>query len=123
MKLRALTLFASLSLAACGDSHPLAGSWSQETPDHKPGMSLSFETKEGGTRLQVHTAPDANDSHEHIHGTYTFDAATGAVSVDAELLGKGKPGKWTGKLADGHLELGAADTKLEFHQGKDPHGH
>lgn len=123
MKLRTLTLFASLFLAACGDSHPLAGSWSQETADGKAGMSLSFQTKEGGTAVMVHTAPRADGTHDHVEGSYTFDAATGAMTVDAELLGSGKPSKWAGKLDAGHIELAAADTKLKFHKGSDPHGH
>lgn len=122
MKIRALILSASLVLTACG-RHPLAGSWTQRTTDDKPGMSLSFDVKEGGTKLMVHTAPRADGTHSHVEGTYTFDAATGALTVAAELLGKDQPSSWVGRLVDDHFELGAADTKLEFHQGKDPHAH
>jgi len=107
-------------LVACG-GHPLAGNWSQDLGEGKQGMSLTFEV--GGERILVHTAPDAEGHHDHLDGTYTFDAASRAVTVQARLGGDGQPGSWTGAVDGDHLELGAADTKLSFHRGADPHGH
>ena len=120
MRTLCAALFVACCLAACG-GHPLAGTWKQDTGGGAPGMTLSFE--DGGSRLEVHTAPDASGHHEHEHGTYTFAADSGAVTVECELLGPGKPKAWTGALHGERLELGAADTRLVFTKGGDPHGH
>jgi hypothetical protein len=111
---------ALLVLAACSD-HPLAGSWNQHTGADAEGMSLEFQTD--GDEIMVHTAPDASGHHEHVHGTYTFDAASGALTVNAALIGDDKAKSWTGKLNGDKLELGAADTKLTFEKGSAAHGH
>lgn len=123
MPLRTLLLLvAGLGcLAACG-GHPLAGNWRQDTGGDTPGMTLSFDAD--SDRIMVHTAPTGADGHhDHVDGTYTFAQDSGAVTVRAFLLGNDQPGTWTGTLAGERLELGAADTRLAFTKGGDPHGH
>jgi len=123
MVFRCLRLLPFVLLAACSSSHPLDGAWNQELPGGAAGMSITFDTK--GTACMVHTAPRADGSgHDHLHDTtYTFDAATKAVTVKAKLMGDGKAGTWTGKLDGAHLELSSADGKLTFHHGAHAHGH
>ena len=120
MRCRRLLFPALLALAACSD-HPLAGYWNQHTGTDADGMSLEF--KIDGDAIMVHTAPDASGHHGHVDGTYTFDAKTGALTVNAALTGDDKATTWTGKLAGDKLELGAADTKLTFEKGTAAHGH
>lgn len=120
---RALFLVVLFSgLAACGGGHALAGNWRQETTGGAPGMTLSFDA--GSDRIMVHTAPTGPDGHhDHVDGTYEFAPDSGAVTVRAALLGGDHPATWTGTLAGDRLELGAADARLAFSRGGDPHGH
>lgn len=118
---RLLPFVLPLLLAACGDSHPLAGAWNQELPGDAHGMHVSFDTK--GDRVDIGTAPRPDGTHDHLHGTYTFDAAKKAVTVKAKLLGDGKADTWTGTLDGDHLELTSADGKILFHRGEHAHGH
>lgn len=110
-----------LLFAACSDDHPLAGNWAQKTPDGKPGMSLEFDTK--GTRLMVHTAPRPDGGHDHVEGTYTWDATAKTLAVKAALLGPAKADSWTGSMNDSTVELTSPDGKLLFQRGGKPHGH
>lgn len=121
MRFSTLRLLPLVLLAACGDHHPLAGAWNQELPNDAHGMHITFDTK--GDKLDVGLAPRADGTHDHLHGTYTFDAATKALTVKAKLLGEGKADTWTGKLNGAEIELSSADGKLTFHQGDHAHGH
>ncbi len=108
--------------AACShDSHPLAGSWNQELPGGAHGMHITFDTK--GDKVDVGTTPRADGTHDHLNGTYTFDAATKSVTIKAKLMGDGKADTWMGKLVDKDLELTSADGKLTFGHGDHAHGH
>lgn len=116
---RPAALLALFVLAACGDHHPLAGNWNQELPGGKAGIHLSFDTK--GTALEAGTPPRADGTHDHLQGTYTFEATTRAVTVKLALLGADQPDTWTGKVDGEHLELAAGATKLTFHRGRHAH--
>jgi hypothetical protein len=122
MALRFLHLLPLLLFAACSSGHPLDGAWNEERADGAPGMSIEFEVK--GTACEVHLAPRADGSHDHLDGaTYTFDAGTKAVTIKGKLMGGGKADTWTGKIDGQHLELTSADGKLTFHHGEHVHGH
>lgn len=111
-----------LLLASCSsESHPLAGNWSQQLPDGKPGMSLEFDGK--GEKLYVHGAPRADGSHGHPKATFTWDGATKTLTVTGNLVDEAKSGTWTGTVDGDRMELGAADGKLSFRRGGTPHGH
>lgn len=116
---RRASLLALLALSACGDHHPLSGNWNQELPGGKAGMHLSFDTK--GTNMEASTPPRADGSHDHVRGTYTFDAATKALTVKLALLGADHPDSWSGKVEGEHIELEAGTTKLVFHRGAHAH--
>lgn len=117
--LRRTALLALLALSACGDRHPLAGNWNQELPGGKAGMHISFDTK--GSAIEASTPPRADGSHDHVRGTYTFDAASKAVTIKLALLGADQPDTWAGKVDGEHLELTAGTTKLVFHRGAHAH--
>lgn len=121
-KLRNLIFPALLTLAACGE-HPMAGNWTQVTGTDKVGMTITFDGH--SNKISVHLAPRADGGHDHAHGdlTYLYDDATQAVTVEAELLGANKPSSWAGKVNGTKLELGAADTKLQFEKGGKVAGH
>jgi len=127
MKIQSLLSFTLLTvLAACGSdaSHaagPIGGHWAQHTGTEAEGMTLEFDA--GSDKLLVHTAPEADGSHDHLKGTYRFDAASMVVTVNCELLGKGKGEVWQGKVDGEHLIVASGDAKLTFHKGKDPHEH
>lgn len=110
-----------LLVAACSSDHPLAGNWSQDTGSDAKGLSVEFDVK--GTEVMVHTAPAADGSHDHLHGSYTFDAASKAVTVKCKLMGDGKAESWTGTLAGDQLDLSAGDVRLKFKKGGKAHGH
>ncbi len=111
-------VFAALAVAAC--SKPESG-WSQVLPGGEIGMHIEFE--DGGNRFLGHTAPRPDGGHDHVSGTYTLDAASGAVTVQAELLGPAKPGTWTGTMKGDQLELSAGTDTLVFRRGGKAHGH
>lgn len=117
--MRSLSIAAFLLFAACSQSHPLAGAWTEERSDGAEGMALEFEI--GGTRVLVHAEVDGH--HTHIEGTYEFAAATKAVTVTARLRGEDKAGSWTGAVDGEHLTLSSADGKIQFHHGDHVHGH
>ena len=123
MAFRFLHFLPLVLFAACSAGHPLAGAWNEERADGKPGISIEFDVK--GTACMVHAAPPADGSHaDHIDGvTYTFDAATKAVTIKGKLMGGGKADTWTGKLDGAHFEVTSADGKLKFHHGKPAAGH
>ena len=88
-------LFATLallaSLAACGsdagastDAGPIAGHWAQETGSDNKGMTLEFDAD--SDKLMVHTAPAEDGTHDHLDGTYSIDAKTGAVHYEGQRL-------------------------------------
>lgn len=119
MRTLLLSFVPVLLFAACGSDHPLAGNWAQQLDGGKKGLNLEFQT--GGEKVMVHTAPREDGSHDHLHGSYTFDAATKAVTVKCKLLGDGKADAWTGVLNGKALELSSADGKLAFAQGGSAH--
>lgn len=121
MRFSSLRLLPLVLLAACSDHHPLAGAWNQELPNNAHGMHLAFDTK--SDKVGIGLAPRADGTHEHMDGTYTWDAATKTLTVKAKLMGEGKADTWTGKLADHEFELSSADGKLTFHHGDHAHGH
>lgn len=116
---RSLLSLPLLLVAAC--SHPLAGSWSQELPGGAHGMSIEFDAK--GDKVMVHTAPRPDGGHDHVSGTYVWDAATKTLTVKAKLMGDGKADTWSGKLVGDDIELSSADGKLTFHHGGEMHAH
>ena len=119
-KLAHWSVLGLLLLGACSDGHALAGNWSLASGADVEGMVVEFD----GASDKVLVHADVDGRHVHIDGTYSFDAATMAVSVTAKLIGDDQPGEWTGKIVGGSkLELGAADTKLTFNKGGKPHGH
>ena len=124
-------LFATLallaSLAACGsdagastDAGPIAGHWAQETGSDNKGMTLEFDAD--SDKLMVHTAPAEDGTHDHLDGTYSIDAKTGAVTVTCELAGHDGGDSWQGKLQGDELKLTAGATSLTFQRGGNPHG-
>lgn len=123
MKKLLLALVPALLFAACGhdhahgsaSDHPLGGQWKQDTGGKGEGFGLVFNTK--GSDCEVHTAPRADGTHDHIDGTYTFDAATKAVTVKCKLL-EGKPDNWAGTLGAGVLELTSGTDKVTLKPGK-----
>ena len=121
MKPRDLALTALLALAACGSDHPLDGHWAQDTGSDAQGIGIDFDG--GSDKVFVHLAPNPDGTHGHAKGTYTWDAASQAVTVDAALLGDGEATSWSGKLAEGALELSASGTTLRFAKGGSAHGH
>jgi len=124
MAFPSLRLLPLVLLAACTSSHPLDGSWNQELAGGAAGMSITFDVK--GTACMVHTAPRADGGgHDHVTGTYTYDAAAKTVTVKAKLMGDDKADTWTGKIGGEHLELSSADgkQKLTFHHGEHAPGH
>jgi hypothetical protein len=118
-----LSLALLVVLAACNSDATsagvIAGHWSQETQSDKKGMTLEFDAE--SDKLLVHTAPDDQGAHEHLDGTYSFDAASGAVAVRCDLNGTGKGDSWTGKLQGDQLTLTAGAITLRFRKGADPH--
>jgi hypothetical protein len=111
-----------LLFAACSHDHPLAGAWGQKLPGGAKGLTLEFETT--GKRVMVHTAPDANDHHEHIEGvTYTWDPTAKTITLKGPLLGPAKADMWSGSVAGEQMELSSADGKLAFQRGAEVHGH
>lgn len=122
-----LALVPALLFAACGhdhdhgsrgaaSDHPLGGDWTQDTGSDAKGIGLTFDTK--GTECEMHTAPAADGTHSHVHGSYTFDAATKALTVKVKLLGDGKADTWTGTVATGRIELTGGADKVAFKLGK-----
>lgn len=116
-----LALF--VTLAACDSgatsAGAIAGHWLQETQSDQKGITLEFDDK--SEKLLVHTAPEEQGGHDHLSGTYSFDAASGAVTVRAELGGHGKGDSWSGKLEGDNLTLSAGASTLRFRRGGDPH--
>jgi hypothetical protein len=121
MRLRSLALFALFAAAACSDHHPLAGAWNQELPGGAHGMHVAFDTK--GDKVNIGLPPRPDDTHDHVHGTYTFDAVSKAVVVKAKLGGDGKADTWSGTLAGERLELSGGEQKVAFVRGDKAHGH
>ena len=70
-----------------------------------------------------HTAEREGGGHDHIYGTYSFDAASGVVTVKAQLDGKQGPGSWSGPLKGDDLQLGADGKTMQFRRGGKAHGH
>ena len=116
-----LPLSLLLLATACG-GHALAGTWTQRTEANAPGAAIEFER--GGDKVMVHLPPEPGQTgHGHESGTYTFDETSGAVTVRAAILGKGKPATWTGTMSGSSLELNADGTKLSFRKGGEIAGH
>lgn len=123
MRIHRTSLLSLFLFAACNSDHPLAGNWSQELPGGAKGMSLELDAK--SDKVFVHTAPrpEPDGGHDHLKGTYTWDAATKAVTVKALLAGDGKADTWTGTVDGDTMQLGSADGKLSFRRGGKPDGH
>ena len=121
MRIRTLALLASSLLFAGCSHHPLEGGFSQQVDGGGEGMHAEFDT--ASNKFLAHTAPRADGGHDHVDGTYTFDAASGAVTVNALLMGDKKPGTWSGKLAGDALELSAGTDTLKFRRGGHASGH
>ena len=124
MKKLLLALVPALLFAACGhdhahgsaSDHPLGGQWVQQLGGDAKGFGLEFDTKSDACEMQ--TAPAADGYHEHHRGTYTFDAATKAVTVKVKLLGDGKSDSWAGTLGTGVIELTGGTDKVTLKPGK-----
>lgn len=116
--MRRLLLLVPMFLFAACSGHALDGHWNQVTADGKPGITIEFDTK--SSECGLHGAPREDGGHRHASGTYTYDAATQALTVKMKLLEDG-PEQWTGKLVDGKLELSSAGAKLEFKKGAAAH--
>jgi hypothetical protein len=96
----------------------LAGKWLQDTGTDAEGITLDFH----GETMTVHGAPRADGTHDHPKASYTFDAATKAITVKSNLLGPAKADTWTGTLGAGVFELTGGTDKLKFKTTtKDPH--
>jgi hypothetical protein len=108
-------------LAACGSHHVLTGGWAQVTPDGKVGVFLEFD--DAGTKIHVHGAPRPEGGHDDLDATFTFDAATKAMTIECALLGDGKATTWKGSLNGDVLDLSSADGKLTFRRGGHAQGH
>ena len=135
IKLRNLLSPVLLLLAGCGDAYdstgangsgtisPMAGNWAQDTGTDVEGMTITFDGP--SDRISVHLAPRADGTHGHGEGknTYSYDAATKALTVNSELMGHGKADKWIGVVSGDAFELAAADMKLKFKKGGKPAGH
>lgn len=132
INLRKLLLSVLLLLVACGDTKdsagggaisPMAGNWAQDTGTDAPGMTITFDGP--SDRISVHLAPRADGTHGHGEGknTYSYDAATKALTVNSELMGHGKGDKWIGTVSGEAFELAAADITLKFNKGGKPSGH
>jgi hypothetical protein len=124
MRLRhSLFALPALFLVACTAEkpvdHPLAGNWAQDTGTDAKGINLEFDP--ASAKMTVHTAPRADGTHDHPAATYTFDAATKAVTVKCKLLGDAKADTWTGTLAGAVLELAGGADKLKFKKGGSAH--
>lgn len=111
----------ALLLTACGGHHPLEGAWNQELPGGAHGIHLAFDLR--SDKMLAGLAPRADNTHDDVHGTYTFDAAAGTVTMKIKLLGDGKADTWTGKIVGDDLEVSSADGKFTFARGAHAHGH
>jgi hypothetical protein len=106
-----------LLFAACG-GNPLAGCGWHAQAVQAPVKKLVLEFDDKTDRTLAHIEdPD----HRHADGHYTFDAATGAVTVTSKLLGDGKAETWSGKLVGESLELAGGSDTLKFVKGVKPH--
>jgi len=88
MRIRHLSFVPFLVVAAaCSKgSDALAGHWKAEAPVN--GLQVGIDFDGNGGQVIVHL--DGPDGHTHPpKGTYTFDAASKAVTVRALLLGEG----------------------------------
>ncbi|MFY9345669.1 MAG: hypothetical protein WAT39_24470 [Planctomycetota bacterium] len=118
MRFRLPPVLALLLLAACGSSHPLAGHWSPEGQQGPVTVGIDFDADSDAVMAHV----DGPDGHSHPpKGTYTFDAATKAVTVKCKLMGDGKADTWTGTLNGDALELTGGEVKLKVRRGGSAH--
>jgi len=125
-----ICLFALLAtVAACGsdaedpksDNPPVdvTGHWSEDTGSSKEGMTLELHGEDN--KVLVHTAPDESGGHDHLSGTYSFDATTGKLTVNCALAGDEGAKTWAGKPTSASLVLSAGGKELKFTRGDDPH--
>lgn len=125
IKIRHVLFPVLLVLAACGskeasanadDGNAMAGNWTAAS-----GMKLTFD----GFSDQVngHGIPNEDGTHEHAHGTYTFDEKSLALTLKIDLFGLGKDSSWVGKLAGEALQLESGKDKVTFMKGGKPDGH
>ena len=98
-----------------GSGHALAGGWVQDTGSDAKGFGLTFNT--GGADCELHTANRPDGSHDHLDGTYTFDAAGKTITVKVKLLGDGKADSWTGTVAADRIELTGGADKVALKRG------
>ena len=121
-----LAFLPAVLFAACGhdhdhatagaSTHAIHGDWKQDTGTDAEGIGLTFYSD--GTKVGLHTAPRPDGSHDHLYGTYTFDAATKALSIKGlKLLGDGKADAWTGTVGADRIELSAGADKVACKRG------
>ena len=117
MRCRFLAVLPLMLFAACSaKTHPIAGTWTQETGTDATGANFMIDP----TATKVHAHPAGGG---HFDGTCTYDDAAKTVTLKCKLMGDGKSDAWTGKVDGEHLELTSPDGKMKFHHGgADPHG-
>ncbi len=119
MRIRHLLFVPFLLLASCSSDHPLTGNWAQDTGTAVKGIQLGFDT--AGTKVTVHTAPRPDGTHDHPAATYTFDAASKAVTIKGDLAGDGKTDTWTGTVTGDTMQLTGGAATLRFKKGGSAH--
>ena len=120
-----LAFLPAVLFAACGhdhdhtaaaNTHAIHGDWTQDTGSAAKGIGLTFYSD--GTKVGLHTVPRADGSHDHLYGTYTFDAATKALTINKlKLLGDDKADAWTGTVGTDRIELSAGADKVVCKRG------
>jgi len=113
--------FALLLVAACGSGNPMAGNWSEVLEGDAHGMTLTFDGY--SEKMSVHGRPQPDGTHSHPKASYTFDAATGALTVSGPILEGSKEESWSGTLEGDGFALKGGETTLKFVKGGDAHGH
>jgi hypothetical protein len=121
MRMRSIALLSLIALAACSNDHALAGNWQQVTGTDAEGASLVWNGD--GSKIVVHGAPRPDGGHGHPEATFTYDAASKALTIRSLLLGAGQPDNWVGTVAGDSIELTGGATKLTFRKGGKPAGH
>lgn len=112
-----LSLLPALLLAACSSDNPMAGHWAMQGAAGPLKVGLEFHGSNGKVLAHV----DGPDGHAHIDGTYTYDAATKAVTVKGKFLGDAKGDTWTGTVAGDEVKLTSGADSFTFKKGGSAH--
>lgn len=116
--MRLLSLFPLLLLAACGGSHPLAGTWVQKVAAGQPALELEFDDR--SDKVLGHT--ERGGAHVHLEGTYRL--AGQDLSIEASWSDTGEGVRWSGSVQGKRMALHGAATELVFEQtDHGPSGH